>query len=159
SGIDDLDLDHVAAGRRPDRERAAAVLHDVDRVVDEIQEDLLDARHVDLDRRQPRGVLLAKGYRLERALPLHHGESLLEDRIEIGDLWNELALTAEMQEIADDVPSSSGFLLDEVELLSPGLPGRDLLGEIGGESEHTRQRVVDLVGDIGRQLADRGELG
>ena len=30
------------------------VLHDVDRVVDEVQEDLLDARHVDLHRREAR---------------------------------------------------------------------------------------------------------
>src|SRR6266852_7393273 len=46
--IDHLDLHHVRAGRRPDGERTAAVPHDVDRVVDEVQEHLLDPRHVDL---------------------------------------------------------------------------------------------------------------
>src|SRR3989454_10674829 len=50
------------------------------------------------------------------------------------------------------------FLLDQVELLPHRFARRDALGEVGREAQHARQRVVNLVGDVGGQLADRREL-
>ena len=96
--------------------------------------------------------------RVQRALAAHHGQRLLEDRVEVGDLRDELALPAEVQEVPHDIAGASGLFLDEVELLPHRLTVRDLLGEVRGEAEHARQRVVDLVGDVRRQLADRRQL-
>src|SRR5205807_1518728 len=97
--------------------------------------------------------------RLQRTLTTDHGQGLLEDRVEIGDLRNELTLATEVQEFAHDVARASRLLLDQIELLPPRLTGWHLLGEVGRETEHARQRIVDLVGDVRRQLADGGELG
>ena len=158
AGIRHLHLHHGPAGLGPDGERPAAVLHDVDRVVDEVQEHLLDAGHVDLHGSQPRRVFLPERHRVQGALPAHHGQRLLEHRVEIGDLRDELALPAEVQEVPHDVAGAPRLFLDEVELLAHRLARRDLLGEVRGEAEHARQGIVDLVGDIRRQLADRREL-
>ena len=54
---------------------------------------------------------------------------------------------------------AGGLLLDEVQLLAHRVVGAHLLGEEGREAEHRGERVVDLVGDVGGQLADRRELG
>ena len=64
-----------------------------------------------------------------------------------------------MEEVAHDVARALGLLLDQIELLTHRLAGLDPLLQKGGEPEHARQRVVDLVGDVRRQLTDRGELG
>ena len=97
--------------------------------------------------------------RAQRALPADHGHHLLEDGVEVGRLGHEVALAAELQQIAHDVAGPRGLLLDEAELLAHGILGGQPLGDERREAEHGRERVVDLVGDVGGQLADGGQLG
>src|SRR4029453_6388785 len=61
SPIDHPHLHHVAARGRADGEGAAAVFHDVDSVINEVEEHLLDPGHVALHRGEPRRALLIEG--------------------------------------------------------------------------------------------------
>ncbi len=91
-------------------------------------------------------------------------QRLLDDGDDVrAHLVTALLGAREIEQPVDDAPAPLHLGIDDVEVLLLGLPFR--LGQIGDTQaerlaarEDRRERVVDLVHDAGRELADGGEL-
>ena len=150
---------HLAVGDRGAHAEDPHVRHGIERVVHDVDEDLLQPGLVHLRQGQLGRVVLGEGDVVDRALAAHHGQGLAHDGIEVGGLRRELVLAREVEQVAHDVAGPPRFLLDQVQLLPHRLARPHLLGEVRRKSEDRGQRVVDLVGHVRGQLPDGGELG
>src|SRR5690606_11548803 len=91
-------------------------------------------------------------------LVLADADNPIDERAEI-DLGPDAALlrAGEQQHTLDDLAAALAALGDALDLLAD--VGLELVLEQQLRvADHTRQRVVDLVGDAGREQADRGHL-
>ena len=133
------------------------VVHDLDRVQDEVQEDLLHLSPVRLDDRDvvaevaddlDRGVF--------RVVP-EHVEDPLDEAVKIGrDQVHRLG-AGEQQEIVDG-PAQPVDLMDDLDAdVVTRVPLGVALEEDLAAAPDARQRVSDLVGHHRRQLADGGQ--
>src|SRR5688572_2723846 len=137
----------------------AAAGHGVERVVEEVDEDLRElvavADHVVelpdvVDVGDDACVGQARGHQVERAL-----EHLADvHRTALG-----LAAAGEVQQPSQDARGAMGLLVDGLQARAHGGVGGPLATQPVGVGEDDHQRVVDLVGHAGGQLAEGGQLG
>ena len=136
----------------------AAVRHGLARIRDQVQEDLLQ-------------LVRARGYERARVLvgvdeldalvrvcPPHEVDGRAHDIVECDLVTLVGVLAREVEQRADDLLDLEPRLLDQLEALLRLRLGLGLLEEELRQAEDREQRVVDLVRDAGRELADRGEL-
>ena len=137
-----------------------AAAHRVERVAQQVDDDLLDPERVGLHDRRLRGQ---RGHDLDRHLAelrRHHRERRAHAVAQVDRLDVDVALAGIGLELAGDAAHAVDQVVDALErgerLLRPP-PGQEQprAGEIG---LHRRQRLVELVADRGRHLAEGGEL-
>src|SRR5687768_12143669 len=127
-------------------------------VDDEVEDDLLKLGVVALDERK---LMIELGLELDvpRAQPVGaQAEGLLDDGVEVDGAVTRPRLAGEDEEVADDASSATCLLLDQADRLRLLLAGEPLLQEELGERGDPGQRIVDLVGDAGDELAEGDEL-
>ena len=81
-----------------------------------------------------------------------------DDVLERDDVALLGVLAREVEQGAHDLLDLEPGLLDQLEALQRLRPRLGLLQQELGQAEDREQRIVDLVRDAGRELADRGEL-
>ena len=82
----------------------------------------------------------------------------VEQRLERGGTALVLLLPREAQQVLHDVAGPLGLLLDDAQRLPQRRRHAGDFGEVVGEPDHRGQRVVEVVGDAGDELADGGHL-
>ena len=128
------------------------------RVVDEIDEDLLDLVGVDVGHRQVGLDLEAGLHPVRHEIVPEQQEGGVEQRLQRGGAPLVLLLPREAQQVLHDVRRPLGLLLDDGERLAQRRRDVGHLGEVVGEPDHRGERVVEVVGDAGDELADGGHL-
>ena len=151
--IDDLedDLGRLVAQGHDD------VLAGLGGVAQEVHDDLADAQRVDLDLGDP-------AHDLEPAAvagDLEGGAGVGDELGQIGRKERESRRTREVEEAGHDLAATIGLALDSREVQPrAGLEVRgvgECFVEDLGVARDGGERVVDLVRDAGRELAERGE--
>ena len=155
----------------PERQRVGAVrsvrrppgLHRIERVEHQRHQHLDQLLGVPVHGREALGEGRLDHVLLVALMMLEQEERVLHDRV---DRHRRLALPlgpAEVEQAVDDAGAAMDFLLDDLEVLLQR--NRLLRAQLGDAAVHCRhagadgrQRIVDLVHDAGRELADGGEL-
>ena len=80
---------------------------------------------------------------------------------DVGRLAHDAALAGEVEQARDDLLAAVGLVDDQLEVvldLGVAAVALDLLEQDVGLQQQDAERVVDLVGDAGRELAHAGQL-
>ena len=136
----------------------AAVRHRLASVRDQVQEDLLELVRARVHQRA--GILVGVDEldALVRVRPPHEVDGRANDVVERHLVPLLRVLAREVEQRAHDLLDLEPGLLDQLEALLRLRAGLRLLEQELGQAEDREQRVVDLVRDTRRELADRGQL-
>ena len=128
------------------------------RVVDEIDEDLLDLVGIDVRHRQVGLDLQARLDPVGHEIVPQQQERRVEQRLEGGGPPLVLLLPGEAEEVLHDVRRPLRLFLDDRERLPQRRRHVGHFGEVVGEPDDRGERVVEVVGDAGDELPDGGHL-
>ena len=156
----------VAAAREPPRgvkpagdEDAALFLDDGLLGVDQdVHQHLLDQVGIHMKLRKVPVELRGDLDVLQRGRALDEAHGLRDEGVEVHLGFLRRLLAREVQQPADDARAAPRLADHQVEVFGVLAAVGHLLAHEGGERQHAGERVVQLVGDAGGQLPDRGEL-
>ena len=133
----------------------AAVRHRVLGVGEQVGEHLDDLVAVELGR----GVVEVVDDLHRDALGERQRAHDLADQVgEVGGLAHHAALAGEVEQAGDDLLAAVGLVDDELDVVGTSGVVLAVLEQQVGVQQQDAQRVVDLVGDAGGELAHAGEL-
>src|SRR5215831_16911629 len=161
--VGEVDPDQLAFSARRDLDRLGARIGEgVARVGEQVDEDLLE-----LDRVAEHDQLVAAEVELDvdRAQPqllLHQGQRALDHLVDVDGRERDRRGAAEGPQVRDDRRRLLHLLQGVLELTNDRLPvvsaEPHLVEDVADEQADVVERVVELVRDAGRELAERRQL-
>jgi len=143
------------AAARPQAERAAAVTHGMERVDDEVEEDLLEPLYIEGDFGQVFGEIFDDGDAGAHGVVADEGEDLAHAFVDVDGLDIELAVGGEIDHAADDAVGAvdgARHFVEDFAVVGVDVGGQ--LAEVFEAHEDHGERVFHLVGDAGGEAAD-----
>ena len=164
-GVREDDPDPVAIERRddPDLLRSCGTSSSASRAfVEQVDEDLLELDRVAEDDELVRAEVEVDLDRAQPELLLHQRQRALDHLVDVDGLERHRRRAAERAQVGDDLRRLPHLLHRLVEVLERGLRVElahvDPVDHVADVEADVVQRVVQLVRDAGRQLAERGQL-